>query len=210
MPNSSDVNEQYEKAVADVGPEFGADTVPPTPVEAPKSSWWSRLWRREQEDRFLIRPEWARETVKSCFVPLAVYHHPSWELTDGEAERARPQMQVFLQAVADRYVPAILSRFATRHAELFDLTFALALLYWVKWKVVKRAMIAEKRVQRGPVPIRSEAAAPERSPEEIAADESYVGPENVTCEKCGETFPNAREAGKHLPCPGPKKSPDVN
>ncbi len=206
---NSGVDETYEKAVADVGPEFGE--VPAS--EPPKSSWWSRLWRREPEDRFLIRPEWARDTVQSCFVPLAVYHHPAWNLSDAEAEKARPQMQVFLQAVADRYVPAMFARFATRHAELFNLLGAMILLYWAKWKVVKAAMIAEKRLQRGPVPIRSEdhrETATARTAEEIAADEQFTGAENVFCEKCGVTFKNTRDAGAHLPCPGPKQTPDVN
>ena len=90
-----------------------------------------------------------------------------------------PKMQAFLQAVADKYAPAALSRVANKYPEFLDLAGALGVLYWQKWRYVShiRRMEAEQRAE-------AEAAAG-RKPEsaEILVmpkpPDSCVGPVKV-------------------------------
>jgi hypothetical protein len=133
--------------------------------------------------------------VKACFVPLAHYDHPAWTVTDEEADRARPQMQKFLQAVVDRYAPQFLARFAVRHGELFDLGVAMASLYYLKWRVVAALKEEEDRKRAAEL---HRTISIDRSAGTAPAE----GPEPVLCEQCGGTFPNREELAKHLPCKG--------
>ncbi len=170
------------------------------PVEVPSSSWWSRLWGRDkQQERFVIKSKWAVEIVKATSWPLEIYVHPDWALTDAEAAEAASEMHIFLQAVADRYVPLIIARFASRHSELFDLCMALSLMYYHKARVMN-AEIARNKPGK-PVAV-MESKAMEATSDEIAHPESATGPQDVLCESCETVFPNAAEAAKHLPCPG--------
>jgi hypothetical protein len=88
------------------------------------------------EERFEIRLEWADATTRACFLPLARFDHPAWALDDNDAAAVAPKMQAFLQAVADKYAPQVLGKFATKHAELFDLTMAVGVLLWSKFRYV--------------------------------------------------------------------------
>lgn len=97
----------------------------------------------EQEEHFSIREEWAEGAARLCFVPPARLIHPAYALTDEEAEAIGPKMQVFLQAVADKYAPALLTRIANKYPEFFDLTAALGVLYYHKYKFVSRLMAQE-------------------------------------------------------------------
>ena len=94
-------------------------------------------------DRLEIRPEWAEAAAKLCFLPAARLSHPAYALTDEEAQTISPQIQALLQAVADKYAPALVGRVASRHPELFDAVAALGVLYWQKWRMVSRLQAAE-------------------------------------------------------------------
>lgn len=200
MPNYAGEN-SVEELLSDIR---SAESAPSPAPEPQRSSWWSRLWGGgRKEERFIIRPKWARETVKLTAWPLEKYVHPAWKLTDVEADESAGEMQVFLQAVADRYAPLLIARFASRHSELFDLCAALAVMYWHKLQVVDALIESQKPGKPVPVPIdrkEEEAAAPD----EIAHPEAATGAESVLCEKCDVLFPNSKEAAKHLPCPGKK------
>jgi hypothetical protein len=89
-------------------------------------------------DRLEIRPEWAQAAARLCFLPAARLSHPAYALTDEEAETISPQIQALLQAVADKYAPALVGRVANKHPELFDAAAALGVLYWQKWRLVSR------------------------------------------------------------------------
>src|SRR5205809_6715307 len=78
-----------------------------------------------EQDSLAIRPEWAEAAARLCFLPAARLSHPAYSLTDEEAEQISPKMQAFLQAVADKYAPAMLGRVANKYPEFFDLTAAL-------------------------------------------------------------------------------------
>jgi hypothetical protein len=95
------------------------------------------------DERFVIREEWAESTVKLCFLPLAKFDHPAWMPSDDVARAVAPKMQVFLQAVADKYAPQFLGKFATRHAELFDLVAAMGIVLWQQFSIVRQAKLIE-------------------------------------------------------------------
>jgi hypothetical protein len=90
----------------------------------------------ETGDRLEVRPEWAQAAARLCFLPAARLSHPAYALTDEEAEKISPQIQALLQAVADKYAPALVGRVANKHPELFDAAAALGVLYWQKWRLV--------------------------------------------------------------------------
>jgi hypothetical protein len=102
------------------------------------------------EDTLLIRPDWAEGVARLCFFPAARLSHPAYALTEEEAEIISPKMQAFLQAVADKYAPTALGRVANKYPEFFDLTAALGVLYWQKWRYVSklRQMEAAERAER--------------------------------------------------------------
>jgi hypothetical protein len=80
----------------------------------------------ETGDRLEVRPEWAQAAARLCFLPAARLSHPAYALTDEEAEKISPQIQALLQAVADKYAPALVGRVANKHPELFDAAAAPA------------------------------------------------------------------------------------
>lgn len=94
-------------------------------------------------DRLEVRPEWAEAAARLCFLPAARLSHPAYALTDEEAQTISPQIQALLQAVADKYAPALVGRMASRHPELFDAAAALGVLYWQKWRYVSKLRAAE-------------------------------------------------------------------
>jgi hypothetical protein len=105
----------------------------------------------ESGDRLDIRPEWAQAAARLCFLPAARLSHPAYALTDEEADSITPQIQALMQAVADKYAPALVGRVASRHPELFDAIAALGVLYWQKWRLVSRlqreeALLREARM----------------------------------------------------------------
>ena len=136
--------------------------------------------------KFLIEDEWATGAVKAVFGPLSEYDHPAWALTDAEAEKVRPKMQAFMQAVCDRYFPALLIQFSLKHRELFNLLMALSTVAWVKARVVAKE---KARLQ--------EAVA------ESSVSTSDSESEKVRCDACLKDFVNVEAAAAHLPCPGP-------
>jgi hypothetical protein len=95
------------------------------------------------EDRLEVRPEWAQAAARLCFLPAARLSHPAYALTDEEAEKISPQIQALLQAVADKYAPALVGRVANKHPELFDAAAALGVLYYQKWRMVSHLRTLE-------------------------------------------------------------------
>ncbi len=200
-PNSTSPGEDLEQAAAET------TAIPPSPKPEPepvqnRPGFFARLFNRTAptEERFLIKPEWARATVKVCFFPLAQFHHPAWEVTDEEAEKAAPEMQAFLQIVFDKYAPAILTRLSVRNPELLDLCLAMSWLAWTKYQLVAEQIEAAELLGKNPpsrvVPISGEARPAQESVEEL---------EPVTCEKCGVEFASRKKCAEHLPCPGKKE-----
>jgi hypothetical protein len=116
-------------------------------------------------DALVIRPSWADAAARLCFVPAARLAHPAYALTDEEAEVISPKMQAFLQAVADKYAPAAFSRVANKYPEFCDLTAALGILYWQKWRYVSKLkqMEAAERAEAE----RAAAAHPRGFPGEV-------------------------------------------
>jgi hypothetical protein len=133
-----------------------------------------------EQDSLAIRPEWAEAAARLCFLPAARLSHPAYTLTDEEAEIISPKMQVFLQAVADKYAPALVGRVANKYPEFFDLTAALGVLYWQKWRYVSkiRAMEASERAEKEasekPGPVSVETLPPRPKVGERTADGALV------------------------------------
>lgn len=135
----------------------------------------------EEGDSLAIRPEWAEAAARLCFLPAARLSHPAYSLTDEEAEIISPKMQAFLQAVADKYAPAMLGRVANKYPEFFDLTAALGVLYWQKWRYVSKLQQFEAEQKREA----AKAAANEEAPS-VASVELPLDPAPARRPKVGE------------------------
>jgi len=150
--------------------------------------------REVNQDRFLIKPEWAENTVKVLFIPLAVKDHPAWRLSDEEARHVGPKMQEALQAIADRYAPDLLAKVSSRHPELFNLVGVLAVLYYQKWRFV----VSVKQFEA------SEAAKKHNQAERATGRPGHFESERnvgeVFCMDCGEVFETQSVYDSHLPC----------
>jgi hypothetical protein len=130
-PNSAEAGGDFEAAAARVTVAEQVSDVAATAEAAAHG------------DRLEIRPEWAEAAARLCFLPAARLSHPAYALTDEEAQTISPQIQALLQAVADKYAPALVGRVASRHPELFDAVAALGVLYWQKWRYVSKLQAAE-------------------------------------------------------------------
>jgi hypothetical protein len=108
----------------------------------------------------MVRPEWARGAVALCFYPLYA-RDPRWRLTEGEADGAAGEMQSFLQAVLDRYLPEWIGKYAPKNPELARLVLALG----VVWLSKARAVAAMPKPQAAP----AAAGAAAVSSDEVAA-----------------------------------------
>ncbi|HET7107803.1 MAG TPA: hypothetical protein VFI38_13415 [Candidatus Acidoferrum sp.] len=131
--------DEFERAAGQVSADLPADPgAVPGEMEAGEG------------ESLAIRPEWAKAAAVFCFVPAARMVHPAYALSPEEAEIISPKMQAFLQAVADKYAPAALSRVANKYPEFLDLAGALGVLYWQKWRYVSklREMEARERAER--------------------------------------------------------------
>ena len=136
----------YETAAARVT----AESVSPAPgsnEEAIENAEELIAAAEEQED-LVIKPAWAIEAVKGCFYPAAKLIHPAYALTDEQAEKAGPKMQVFLQAIADKYLPVAVGRLANKYPEFWDLAGALGVLYYQQWRAVSKIQAAEEKARR--------------------------------------------------------------
>jgi len=120
------------------GGEFEQAAARVTAEDVPRAAGADGAEVPDGEDRLEIRPEWAEAAARLCFLPAARLSHPAYALTDEEADVISPKMQAFLQAVADKYAPAALGRVANKYPEFFDLTAALGVLYWQKWRFVSK------------------------------------------------------------------------
>lgn len=162
--NGGTGGDEFDAAAARVSAEMPAE---PGPVAG----------EPEPETSLAIRPEWAEAAARFCFLPAAKFVHPAYALADEEAEAITPQMQTFLQAVADKYAPAAVGRLANRYPEFFDLAAALGVLYWQKWRHVSRiqkleadAALAGKSAGESAAPVSIRAArAGEKRDEQTGA-----------------------------------------
>jgi hypothetical protein len=96
-------------------------------------------------DTFTITPDIAVAMVKGCFSPLVKYDHPAWEVTDEEAAPIVPKMQAAIQAVLDRHMPQFMISMMNKYPEMLGLTYAMAMLYYVKFKAVRLVRMEEHR-----------------------------------------------------------------
>lgn len=199
-------NDDELRDVASPAPAPKAEEAPET--GAPRVSWWRRMWGQSApEERFVITPKWAVEVVKATSWPLETYVHPAWALSYEEASKAAPEMQTFLQAVVDKYLPLLMKRFVRRHSVLLDMLAALSLVYVAKYKAIQKELESAKsgKPVGVPTPIKRDvqdaiAEAQTKVDGEIDHPETATGPESVVCESCQHTFKNALEAARHLPC----------
>jgi hypothetical protein len=99
-------------------------------------------------DEFTITPDMAMAMVKGCFSPLAKYDHPSWALTDEEASPVVPKMQAAIQAVLDRHMPQFMMQMMNKYPEMLSLTYAMVLLYYMKFKAVRLIRMEEYREEQ--------------------------------------------------------------
>jgi|SRR5579859_1498313 len=139
-----------------------AEPVPGSDEEVSRNA--SQVAGAMSEEKMIIREEWAEGAARLCFLPAARLLHPAYALTDEEAESISPQMQAFLQAVADKYAPALLARLAGKYPEFFDLAAAVAVLHYQKWKLVSHIRAVE--AQR--------MAAERQQPKEAAEAEAFA------------------------------------
>jgi hypothetical protein len=121
----------------------------------------------DESGKLTIREEWAKAAAEYCFYPAAKLIHPAYALADEEAEKIAPQMQEFLQVVADKYAPAALGRLSSKYPEFFDLTAALGVLYWQKWRYVShlRRVEAEQAAARAAADRKPDAGGFAMAPE---------------------------------------------
>src|SRR6266851_6581524 len=98
---------------------------------------------KDADEALIIKQEWAIVAVKGAFYPAARWIHPAYAVNDAEAAKVGPKMQVFLQAVADKYAPAVVGRLASRYPEFWDVLGAVGILYYEKWRAVSQ-LIAEE------------------------------------------------------------------
>jgi hypothetical protein len=101
-----------------------------------------------EEEALKVKPAWAVVAAKGVFFPAAKWIHPAYALTDEEAVRVAPEMQVFLQSLADKYAPVAVSRIANRYPEFADLIAALGTVYYHKWRAVKKLVAEEEQARR--------------------------------------------------------------
>ena len=101
----------------------------------------------DADEALIIKQEWAIVAVKGAFYPAARWIHPAYAVNDAEAAKVGPKMQLFLQAVADKYAPAVVGRLASRYPEFWDLLGAVGILYYEKWRAVSQ-LIAEEAAAR--------------------------------------------------------------
>jgi hypothetical protein len=99
-------------------------------------------------DLFTITPDIAMAMVKGCFSPLAKYDHPAWALSDEEAGPVVPKMQAAIQAVLDRHMPEFMITMMNKYPEMLSLTYAMAMLYYVKFKAVRLLRMEEYRQEQ--------------------------------------------------------------
>jgi hypothetical protein len=172
-----------------VGGDFDAAAARVTSVSGtPEDAGGSEPEQQEEAEHFTIKEEWAEGAIKAVYWPLAEYHHPAWAITEEEARTGGPKLLPLVQAIADRYAPAFLGRLTTRHPELFDALGFFAVLTFVKFKQVARAMAQEAEAQ----------AAKAREPQ--SAPSPGEDADEHTCELCKEVFASRAKFAAHLPC----------
>lgn len=143
------LEERQDPRTVGTGSDFeaAADRVAAQAVPAPGDPLDEVVRADADNERLEIRPEWAQGVARLCFLPAARLSHPAYALTDEEADKIAPQIGALMQAVADKYAPALVGRVANKHPELFDAIAAIGVLYWQKWRLVSRLMREEEKAR---------------------------------------------------------------
>jgi len=158
-------------------------------TEAPRSEESSGAVAEKQEEKLVIKLEWAQGALEGCFYPFARLDHPAWALSEEESLKGAPAMQAFLQMLADKVAPAMLARVVNKYPEFADLVAMLGVLYYQKYRLVKKLKIAEK-AEAGKSKPATETLTPQSEEEPIH------------CDVCGKDFQTRELAFAHLPCEG--------
>lgn len=83
--------------------------------------------------------------VRLCFYPLARFSHPAWMPTGEEIEPIAPKMVVLVEAVLDRALPQVLTRFLNKYPEAAPVVLGMASLAYVRFKAVRAVMLEEAK-----------------------------------------------------------------
>ena len=203
--SETEMKEAGAEVVAEPPPVEESSAGPAPSADEASTGWWKRFKEKARRwvsagsgQEFAVKPEWSRGLVIQIFEPLAKHSHPAWRVTIEEADKLAPEMQAFLQEVADRYTPAILAAIAARHPAVVDLVIGLLVLTYAKSKQVRKA---EKDQAKKPGPVSVPAPVPADD------DETTVvapGEKPPPCEVCGVEFETFAALSGHLPCPGRK------
>lgn len=133
--STENISDAFETVAAEVtaapAPEPMAEVAGPETPAAPETSALAA-------DRLMVKREWARGCVALCFYPLYA-RDPRWQLTAEEADGAAGEMQVFLQAVLDKYLPELMAKYAAGNPELARLVLAMGIVAWTKGRKVAAA-----------------------------------------------------------------------
>lgn len=191
----TDLNSAQRETVAAPAPAGKSVVFDETSTEPPeRPGLFSRLFNRAKpEQTFKIEAKWARGTVKAVFVPLAKYSHPAWLLSDEEAEAVRPEMQTFLQAIFDKYVPSFLNAWAAKHSEFANLFLAMSGLVVLKYQQVQHSIQQEEALHKV-------VEMPHASPATEEPPIKATRPLPQLCSLCRQEFESAELYNDHLPC----------
>jgi len=194
------LNSAARDTVAPPAPEpepYNPDAVGDDSADA-KPGFFSRIFSKQKpEAKFQIQPKWARGCVKLPFAALAKYSHEEWRLSEEEAESVRPEMQVFLQAVFDKYVPGLLNTWAAHHSEFANVLLAMLALGYVKYNGVQEAV----RIENAPRNIMEIPSPTAGNPSGTAPEETAPSRPKL-CGSCKREFPGDKAYTAHLPCFG--------
>src|SRR6267378_5599353 len=130
---------------------------------------------KPDEEALIVKPKWALRVSKGCFYPAARWIHPAYSLNDQEAEKINPEMQAFLQAAVDKYMPAAVSRVASRFPEMWDLLAVLGVLYYQKYQVVKKLIAEEAKAAENAKRVAGSHIAVMPAPQAEEPEEKIVG-----------------------------------
>jgi hypothetical protein len=186
VQNHGSTPTESEAQFQEAAREVVAEASPPSPsVPSPASI-------AEKLQALTVSEEHAREVVKACFWPMAHYVDPLWALSDGEAQKATPQMQTFLQWLLMKYAPLFTLQLAARFPEILGLAVALAFVAWHKSQIIMAAQRSTATAsQPQSVAVAGEVPAWTREPSSEF---------QMPCEVCGANFPSRQALADHLPC----------
>src|SRR5260370_7459979 len=106
-------------------------------TENPRQEESSGAVAEKQEEKLVIKLEWAQVALEGCFYPFARLDHPAWALSEEESLKGAPKMQTFLQMLADKIAPAMLARVVNKYPDFAALVPILLVLYFQNNRLAK-------------------------------------------------------------------------